>query len=222
MPYLSSLEIRSCITAEGTLRLSLQSVDIGEPADDEIIVRMEAAPLNPADVILLLGPADLKTLRASGSGTETIVEADIPASAMTGLADRVGSALPVGNEGAGTVVQGGRDVIDLVGRVVALRAAPGTFAQYQRVKAAQCMVLPKGAKPSDGASAFINPLTALGMVETMRQEHHTALVHTAAASNLGQMLNRLCIRDKVPLVNIVRSAAQESLLRDEGAKPCHR
>jgi NADPH2:quinone reductase len=91
------------------------------------------------------------------------------------------------------------------------------YSQFRTVKAAQCLVLPDGTKPSEGASAFVNPLTALGMVETMRREGHKALVHTAAASNLGQILNRICIKDGIALVNIVRKPEQAALLRGQGA-----
>jgi hypothetical protein len=80
------------------------------------------------------------------------------------------------------------------------------------------MVLPEGTTAAEGASWFVNPLTALGMVETMRREGHKALVHTAAASNLGQMLNKICLKDGVALVNIVRSAEQADILRKIGAK----
>jgi hypothetical protein len=80
------------------------------------------------------------------------------------------------------------------------------------------MVLPPGTSAAEGASCFVNPMTALGMVETMQREGHKALVHTAAASNLGQMLNRLCIEDGIGLVNVVRSEAQERILRDQGAR----
>jgi NADPH2:quinone reductase len=129
----------------------------------------------------------------------------------------VARALPAGNEGAGTIVAAGRDAQDLVGRVVAARSF-GMYAQYRLVKLADCLVLPEGTAPLAGASAFINPLTALGMVETMRLEGHTAIVHTAAASNLGQMLTRLCIADGIPLVNVVRSQEQADVLRAIGAR----
>ena len=80
------------------------------------------------------------------------------------------------------------------------------------------MELPAGTTPADGASWFVNPLTALGMTETMRRENHKALVHTAAASNLGQMLNKICIKDGIGLVNIVRSKEQADILHKIGAK----
>lgn len=218
MAELSSLEMCSRVDPGGLLRLSFERTMVGDPAADEVIVRIEAAPVNPSDVLLLLGPVDLSTLRISGSGFDTIVEGTIPPTALPAVAGRVGRSLPVGNEGAGTVVRAGRDVEHLVGRVVALRASTGSYSHYQRIKADACLVLPGGLGPRDGAAAFINPLTALGITETMRREGHVGLVHTAAASNLGQMLNRLCLADDIPLVNIVRSSAQEAMLRLQGAR----
>ncbi|WP_256326360.1 alcohol dehydrogenase catalytic domain-containing protein [Sphingomonas sp. NFR15] len=218
MSDLTSLEMRSRIDAAGALRLSFERTTVGEPAADEVIVRIEAAPINPSDVLLLLGPADPATLRASGSGFDAVVDGTVPRAVLPAIAGRVDRSLPVGNEGAGTVVRAGRDVEHLVGRLVALRASTGTCSQYQRVKAGGCLVLPDGLTARAGAAAFINPLTALGMTETMRREGHVGLVHTAAASNLGQMLNRLCLADGIPLVNIVRSSTQETLLRDQGAR----
>lgn len=210
-------EIRSLIDAEGRLRIRLEDAEIQEPSADEVLVRVEAAPLNPSDQILLLGPVDPSTLRQVGSADQPVIEGFVPRERLASIAGRLGQALPVGNEGAGTVVKAGSDGVLPVGRTVAIRGAPGTYARYQTVKAADCLVLPDGVSAREGAAAFINPLTALGMVETMRREGHKALVHTAAASNLGQMLNRLCITDSVPLVNIVRSASQVALLRTQGA-----
>jgi len=218
MTALSSLEVRSRVDAAGALRLSFERTMVDEPAGDEVIVRIEAAPINPSDVLLLLGPADSAGLYASGAGFGTVVEGVVPLATLPAIAGRIDRSLPVGNEGAGTVVRAGRNVEHLVGRVVALRASTGSYSQYQRVKAGECLVLPDGLTARDGAAAFINPLTALGMTETMRREGHTGLVHTAAASNLGQMLNRLCLADDIPLVSIVRSSAQEALLRDQGAE----
>jgi NADPH2:quinone reductase len=217
MSELTSLEMRSRISNNGDLRVALERIAISDPAPDEIVVRVEAAPLNPSDVILLLGPVDLDTLNGSGTGSGTALTGRIPQAVLKGIAGRLDRSLPVGNEGAGTVVRAGHDVRHLMGRRVGLRAATGTYAQYQRIKAADCLILPDGLSARDGAGAFINPLTALGMVETMRREGHTALVHTAAASNLGQMLNRLCLTDGIPLVNIVRSPEQAALLRSQGA-----
>jgi NADPH:quinone reductase len=209
------LELRSKITSDGLLELFLEDTPVPEPAADEIVIRIEAAPLNPSDIILLLGPVDPSVVRAVGTAETPKTVAIIPKERIAGLQARLDVALPVGNEGAGIVVEAGSDVRSLVGRTVASRG--GMYAQYRTVKAADCLVLPEGTSPRDGASAFVNPLTVLGMVETMRREGHRALVHTAAASNVGQMLNRVCLADCIPLVNIVRSPSQVALLRDMGA-----
>jgi NADPH:quinone reductase len=210
-------EVRSLVDADGSLRIWLDDVAIREPVAGEVLVRVEAAPLNPSDQILLLGPADPSTLRQTGPADRPVIEGSVPQERLGGIAGRLGQALPVGNEGAGTVVKVGPGATLPIGRTVAIRGTPGTYARYQTVKAADCLVLPDGVSAREGAAAFINPLTALGMVETMRREGHRALVHTAAASNLGQMLNRLCVADGVPLVNIVRSPSQVALLRAQGA-----
>jgi NADPH:quinone reductase len=214
---LHGLELRTMISSGGTLRLWLQDVPIPEPAADEVVIRVQAAPINPSDIGVLFGPADLATLQGTGTADRPEVTATVPAARIEGISGRVDQALPAGNEGAGTIVAAGRDAQNLVGRVVAARSF-GMYAQHRVVKLADCLVLAEGTAPLVGASAFINPLTALGMVETMRLEGHTALVHTAAASNLGQMLNRLCIADGIPLVNVVRSQEQADVLRAIGAR----
>jgi threonine dehydrogenase-like Zn-dependent dehydrogenase len=166
----------------------------------------------------MLGSVDLMSLRGSGTVNRPIIEGRVPPERLAVMSGRLDQALSVGNEGAGTVIAAGSEVTSLIGRVVAIRATTGSYAKHQIVEAADCLVLPEGLSARDGAAAFINPLTALGMVETMRREGHSALIHTAAASNLGQMLVRLCRKDGVPLVNIVRSAEQVTLLRDLGAE----
>ena len=211
-----ALQLRSLVKESGELELSLARVPVPAPADDEILVRIEASPINPSDLGLLLGPADLATAKVRGEGADAVVTATIPPALMRAMAQRVGQSLPVGNEGAGVVVGAGRQAQHLMGRTVAILGG-AMYAQYRVVKAADALALHADAAPRDGASCFVNPLTALGMVETMRREGHCGLVHTAAASNLGQMLNRICLQDGVPLVNIVRSAEQAKLLRDAGA-----
>jgi NADPH:quinone reductase-like Zn-dependent oxidoreductase len=191
---------------------------VPKPAADELVVRIDAAPLNPSDIILLLGPADPAGIQAGGTATHPTASANIPPEHMPAVEARLDRALPAGNEGAGIVVDAGSDVQALLGRTVAARSPLGMYAQYRVVKASDCLVLPDGVSPREGGSAFINPLTALGMVETMRLEGHSALVHTAAASNLGQMLNRVCLKDGIPLVNIVRTQAQAEILHRLGAK----
>jgi NADPH:quinone reductase-like Zn-dependent oxidoreductase len=211
------LELRTLIRPGGALRLWLEDVPVPVPAADEVVVRVEAAPINPSDIMVLLGPADLATLQGAGTADRPEITATVPSARIDAVSGRVDRALSAGNEGAGTIVAAGRDAQDLVGRVVAARSF-GMYAQYRVVKLADCLVLPEGTAPLAGASAFINPLTALGMVETMRLEGHTAIVHTAAASNLGQMLTRLCIADGIPLVNVVRSQEQADVLRAIGAR----
>jgi NADPH2:quinone reductase len=214
---LQGLELRTVISSGGTLRLWLQDVPVPEPAADEVVVRVQAAPINPSDIGVLFGPADLTTLQSAGTADRPEVTARVPTARIDGVSGRVDQALPAGNEGAGTIVAAGPDAQDLLGRVVAARSF-GMYAQYRLVKLADCLVLAEGTAPLVGAAAFINPLTALGMVETMRLEGHTAIVHTAAASNLGQMLTRLCIADGIPLVNVVRSPEQADVLRAIGAR----
>ena len=210
--------IKSRLSADGTLRVSLEAAPVPEPGPDEVLVRVEAAPINPSDLGLLLAGADLGTAAESGTPDEPAVTATVPGRLLQAAAGRLGESLPVGNEGAGTVVAAGTAPAAqaLIGRTVAVSGG-GMYARYRTVRAAQCLVLPEGTDAVEGASSYVNPMTVLGMVETMRREGHTALVHTAAASNLGQMLNRLCIDDGIPLVNIVRSAEQEALLRAAGA-----
>lgn len=212
------LQLRSLVTPQGTLEISLVGIPTPAPADDEVVVRVEATPLNPSDIGLLFGPADLGTLERSGTGTAAVLQARIPEAAMKGLAARIGQSMPVGNEGAGVVVAAGASAQAqaLLGRTVAVMGG-AMYSQYRCVKAAQCLAMPEGTRAADAASCFINPLTALGMVRTMRDEGHRALVHTAAASNLGQMLNRLCLKDGIGLVNVVRKPEQAQLLRGQGA-----
>ena len=214
------LELRSLVRADGTLELSLAEVPVPEPGQDEVLVRVEASPINPSDLGLLIGSADVSTLRSVGTAARPILIGDIPPQALKSLAARFDRPMPVGNEGAGVVVKAGASPTAqaLVGRTVAMAVRGGMYAQYRCLRAADVLPLPANATPAEGASSFINPLTALGMVETMRSEGHKALVHTAAASNLGQMLVRICRADGVPLVNVVRSAIQEKLLRDQGAE----
>lgn len=212
----SGLELRTLITAEGQLRLSLEPVSVPQPADGQIVVRVEAAPISPSDLALLLGPADLGTARAEGTADSPVLVADVPQRRLAIITGRLDQSMPAGNEGAGTVIAAGAKAEHLIGKTVAIVGGP-TFAQYVTVRAHDVMVLPEGTSAVEGASAFVNPMTALGMVETMRREGHTALVHTAAASNLGQMLNKICLADGIGLVNIVRSAEQAAILRDIGA-----
>jgi NADPH2:quinone reductase len=216
---LTGLQLRSLVKSTGELELSLVSVATPQPAPDEVVVRIEATPINPSDLGLLFGAADPATAQAVGSADSPRVTMQIPERLMKGMTARLDQSLPVGNEGAGVVIAAGvSDAAQrLLGKTVALLGG-SMYAQYRAIKANQCLVLPDGITPAEGASCFVNPLTALGMVETMRREGHKALVHTAAASNLGQMLNRICLQDQIGLVNIVRKPEQAALLRSLGAK----
>ena len=214
-----SQQIRSTITSEGQLRLSIEADELTDPGPEEVIVRIEASPINPSDLGLLLGPADPQALRSEGSASQPLLVADISAQLLPALGARLDKPMSVGNEGAGVVVATGESeqARALAGKTVAVLGG-GMYARYRKLHAGACLVLPEGTTAAQGASCFVNPLTALGMVETMRLEGHAALVHTAAASNLGQMLNKVCLADEVPLVNIVRREAQEQLLRELGAR----
>ncbi|HEX8388237.1 MAG TPA: zinc-binding dehydrogenase [Sphingomonas sp.] len=211
-----ALELRSLVTAAGELRLSLEETTIAAPGPDEVVVRVEAAPINPSDLGLLLGPADLATMQAGGTADRPTLTLQIPPQRMGMMKARLDQSLPVGNEGAGTVIAAGDNVQHLMGKRVGMLGG-AMYATHRRLAVRDTITLPDDASAADGASMFVNPLTALAMPEVMRSEGHTGLVHTAAASNLGQMLNRICLADGVPLVNIVRSAEQAQLLRDAGA-----
>jgi NADPH2:quinone reductase len=215
----TALQLRSLVKKSGELELSLQSVPVPQPADDEVLVRVEATPINPSDLALLFGLADMSTAKVSGSGAGTVVTAQVPEKMLRGLAARLDESMPVGNEGAGTVVKAGSspEAQALLGKTVAILGG-AMYAQYRTMKAKQCLVLPEGTSAAEGASCFVNPLTSLSMTEVMRREGHKALVHTAAASNLGQMLNKICIKDGIALVNIVRKPEQAEILKKIGAK----
>jgi NADPH2:quinone reductase len=214
-----ALQLRSLIRANGELELSLHDEPIPEPQAHEVVIRVEASPMNPSDLGLLFGAADMGTAKVSGTPERPIVTATVPERAMPAMAGRLDQSMPVGNEGAGVVVKAGSSAAAqaLLGKTVAAIGG-AMYSQYRAVAAAQCLELPAGTPPAEGASCFVNPLTSLGMVETMRREGHKALVHTAAASNLGQMLNKICQKDGIALVNIVRKPEQEALLRGIGAK----
>jgi NADPH:quinone reductase len=214
-----ALQLRSLVTDQAEIQVSLEEVDVPVPGPDQVLIRMEAAPINPSDLGLLFAGADLTNATAGGTAERPVITAPLPPAAARAARARVGQSLAVGNEGAGTVVATGSSdaARRLAGKTVAA-AGGGMYTQYQCADAAFCLVLPDGVDAVAGAASFVNPMTVLGMVETMRDEGHTALIHTAAASNLGQMLNRVCIEDGIPLISIVRSAAQVKLLTDQGAE----
>jgi NADPH:quinone reductase-like Zn-dependent oxidoreductase len=215
----TGLQLRSLIKSSGELEVSLLDVPTPEPGPDEVVVRVEATPINPSDFGLLTGAADLATARVSGTKERPVITAKVPQAAMKGMVARLDQSMPVGNEGAGVVIKtGSSDTAKaLMGKTVSMIGG-AMYAQYRCIKASDCMALPAGTTAAEGASWFVNPFTALGMTETMRREGHKALVHTAAASNLGQMLNKICIKDGIPLVNIVRKPEQAEILRKIGAK----
>ncbi len=215
----TGLQLRSTVKDDNTLEITLVDMTVPEPGPDEVLVQVEATPINPSDLGLLFGPADLTTVRVSGTAEHPVVSADIPEGLMKMVAGRIGQSMPVGNEAAGTVIgAGASDAAQaLIGKRVGIIGG-AMYSQYRCVNAFMCLELEEGTTAAEGASCFVNPLTALAMVETMRLENHTALVHTAAASNLGQMLNRICMSEDVALVNIVRKVEQEAILKAMGAK----
>ncbi len=213
------LQLQSLVTDRGTLELSLATVPVPTPGENEVLVRVEASPINPSDLGLLFGMADMSTAEAGGTAEAPTITAEIPEKLRGALAARVGQALPVGNEGGGVVVEAGPGELaqSLVGKTVGILGG-AMYSQYRVIKAKECLVMHEGVSPAESASCFVNPLTALGMVETMKNEGFSALCHTAAASNLGQMLQKICLNDGIELVNVVRKQEQADLLKDLGAK----
>ncbi len=213
------LQLHSTVQSTGEVVLSLAEVAAPAPGPNEVVVRVEAAPINPSDLWLMLAGADFSKAVASGSPSQPVVTAKVPEPVLRTMAARFGSPMPVGNEGAGVVIDAGSSPAAqaLMGRKVAMLGG-AMYSQLRTVSLDQCLPLPDSVTTVEGAAPFVNPLTALCMLETLRREGHTGLVHTAAASTLGQMLVRLCAEDGVPLVNIVRKPEQEQLLRSLGAK----
>jgi NADPH:quinone reductase len=214
----TNLMMLTLVKPEGQLEISLVRKPMPTPKDHEVLVKILATPINPSDLGLLVGGADMSTARASERDGLPVVTADVPPAGMRAMAGRVGEALPLGNEGCGIVVGAGAspEAQALMGKTVAVFGGE-IYAEYRCLPAAMCMVLPDGTDAKDGASCFVNPLTSLAFTEVMKNEGHTAIAHTAAASNLGQMLVKICAKDGIPLVNIVRSEAQVALLKGIGA-----
>ncbi|MDA9039857.1 zinc-binding dehydrogenase [Gammaproteobacteria bacterium] len=214
----TSKEIRSKVTSEGNIEISIATVAKPIPSDDEVLIRVEAAPINPSDLGLLLSfGADLTSINVTGSGDETVTSMKIHPGLMGAMKPRLDESMQVGNEGSGVIVEAGVNAKDLIGKTVGL-AGGSMYSQYRCVPAASCLVMNDGTSSSEAASSFVNPLTALAFIETMKMENHTAIVHTAAASNLGQMLVKICKADSVPLVNIVRKQEQVDILKSIGAE----
>lgn len=218
LPNQSTL-IKTLVTPEGQLEIFLDYEPVGAPGDNQVVVKVLAAPINPSDLGLLVGAADMSTARQTDGNGRLAVGADVPPAGMRAMGGRIGEAMAVGNEGAGVVMAAGNSPAAqaLMGKTVALLGG-SMYSEYRTLPVQMCMELPDGTDPKDGASCFVNPLTALGFVETVKREGHVGIVHTAAASNLGQMLNRICIADGMPLINVVRSKAQIDLLKGQGAQ----
>ena len=218
MTDLKSKEIRSEITSEGKLNLSIVTLDVPTPSDDEVLIKVEASPINPSDLGLLISfAADLDSISSQGSGDDTVTSMGIHPGLMQSMKPRIDKSMKVGNEGGGVIVDAGKNVKNLIGKTVGV-AGGAMYSQYRCLPAMSCLVMNEGTTSAEAASSFVNPLTALGFTETMKLENHTALVHTAAASNLGQMLVKICLADDIPLVNIVRKEEHVELLKNLGAK----
>ena len=213
-----SKEIRSTVTGDSNVEISIAKVDIPTPADDEVLIEIYAAPINPSDLALLTTfGGDVSNIKISGSGDNTVASMSVHPAVMRSMKSRVGQSMPVGNEGAGVVVDAGINAKSLIGKTVGL-AGGAMYSQYKCAPAVNCLVMDDGIAPSEAASSFVNPMTALSFVETMKMENHSAIVHTAAASNLGQMLVKVCKNENIPLVNIVRKEEQVDILKNIGAK----
>ena len=218
MTDLKSKEIRSEITSEGKLNLSIVTSDVPTPGDDEVLIKVEASPINPSDLGLLISfAADLDSISSQGSGDDTVTTMGIHPGLMQSMKPRIDKSMKVGNEGGGVVVDAGKNAKNLIGKTVGV-AGGAMYSQYRCLPAMSCLVMNEGTTSAEAASSFVNPLTALGFTETMKLENHSALVHTAAASNLGQMLVKICLADDIPLVNIVRKEEHVELLKNLGAK----
>ncbi len=215
----TALELRSTLTGDGEVTLGIQRCEVDAPTGSQVVVRVDAAPINPSDLGMLFAMGDISRATAAGEGDLPAVSVPVSDGAVAGQRGRVDQPMPTGNEGGGTIVAAGPDpqAQALLGKVVGFSSG-NAYAQFRTIEASQCLPMHDGTNPAEAAAAFVNPLTALGMVETMRAEGHTALVHTVGASNLGQMLNRICLDDGVGLVNIVRSPEQVDLLRSAGAE----
>ena len=218
MTDLKSKEIRSEITSEGKLNLSIVTSDVPTPGDDDVLIKVEASPINPSDLGLLISfAADLDSISSQGSGEDTVTTLGIHPGLMQSMKPRIDKSMKVGNEGGGVIVDAGKNVKNLIGKTVGV-AGGAMYSQYRCLPAMSCLVMNEGTTSAEAASSFVNPLTALGFTETMKLENHSALVHTAAASNLGQMLVKICLADDIPLVNIVRKEEHVELLKNLGAK----
>ena len=213
-----SREIRSEVTKEGKLNLSIALIDKPVPKDDEVLLQVEASPINPSDLGLLISfAADLSSISTEGNGDDTVTSMNIHPGLLKTMGPRIDKSMKVGNEGGGIVIDAGKNAKEMIGKTVGV-AGGAMYSEFRCVPAMSCLVMEEGTSPREAASSFVNPLTALGFIETMKLENHTALIHTAAASNLGQMLIKICKSDSIPLINIVRKKEHVDLLKDLGAQ----
>jgi len=213
-----SREIRSEVTKEGKLNLSIAVIDKPVPKDDEVLLQVEASPINPSDLGLLISfAADLSSISTEGNGDDTVTSMNIHPGLLKTMGPRLDKSMKVGNEGGGIVIDAGKNAKEMIGKTVGV-AGGAMYSEFRCVPAMSCLVMEEGTSPREAASSFVNPLTALGFIETMKLENHTALIHTAAASNLGQMLIKICKSDSIPLINIVRKKEHVDLLQDLGAQ----
>jgi NADPH2:quinone reductase len=218
MSMQTSKEIRSTVTSDGTVELSIVNVAMPVPSETEVVIKVEAAPINPSDLALLISfAADLDSIEFSGEDEAAKTTIKILPGLMAALKGRVDQPMSAGNEGAGIIVGAGEKATALIGKTVGV-AGGSMYSQYRCAPASSCLVMDEGITSTEAASSFVNPLTALAFVETMKMENHAALVNTAAASNLGQMLVKICKDDGIPLVNIVRKPEQVRILKDLGAE----
>jgi NADPH2:quinone reductase len=214
----NSKEIRSTVTSDGNIEISIAKVEKPTPSENEVLIKVEASPINPSDLGLLISfAADLDSLNVSGSGDETVAKMKIHPGLMKAMTPRLDQSMKVGNEGGGVIEDAGADAKQLIGKTVGV-AGGAMYSQYRCVPASSCLVMDDSTTSAEAASSFVNPLTVLGFIETMKLENHSAILHTAAASNLGQMLVKVCKDDSVPLVNIVRKSEQVDLLKNLGAE----
>ena len=216
---MKTIQMQSCVHESGTVECTLVEIELPEPGPDDVLVEIEAAPINPSDLGLMFGAADMSTLRAAERDGQPAVLMDVPDAAMRAMAPRIGHWMAVGNEGSGRVIAAGKSdaAQALMGQRVGMFGGE-MYAGHRCLPASQCMAFPENISAEQAASCFVNPMTALGFMETRLMEGQQAIVQTAAASNLGQMLLRLCQADDVPLVNIVRSDEQVALLKSKGAE----